>query len=59
MVATKKRSRGRPTKFSKTLVEEICARLEGSDMGLARMLDEPPTSHARRPSAPGSDAEKA
>ncbi len=40
MVASKNRSRGRPTKYSRSVVDEVCARLEGSDMGLARMLDE-------------------
>ena len=42
MVPTKTRSRCHPIKFSKTLVEEICVRLESSDIGLARMLDEAP-----------------
>jgi len=42
MVESQNRSRGRPTKYSRALVDEICARLEGSDMGLARMLDEAP-----------------
>ena len=42
MVASKNRSRGRPTKYSRSVVGEICARLEASDTGLARMLDEAP-----------------
>ena len=42
MDAQRNRRRGRPAKFSRSLVEEICARLERSDMGLARMLDEAP-----------------
>ena len=33
---------GRPTKYSRSLADEICARLEASDTGLARMLDEAP-----------------
>ena len=42
MDALKHRGRGRPIKFSRTLEGEICARLERSDTGLARMLDEAP-----------------
>jgi len=42
MDSKKKRGRGRPTRFSPALSDEICARLEASDTGLARMLDEAP-----------------
>jgi hypothetical protein len=40
MTKSRNRNRGHPTKYSRSLVDEICTRLEGSDMGLARMLDE-------------------
>ena len=42
MVTSKNRSSGRPTKYSRAVVDEICARLEASETGLARMLDEAP-----------------
>ncbi len=42
MIASKRRGRGRPTKYSSALSDSICARLEASDTGLARMLDEAP-----------------
>jgi hypothetical protein len=42
MVSKKSRSRGRPTRFSPSLSDEICTRLEASGTGLARMLDEAP-----------------
>ena len=42
MLTSKKQGRGRPTKYSGRLTDEICSRLEQSDTGLARMLDEAP-----------------
>ena len=42
MATANRRGRGRPTKYSLRLSDEICSRLEQSDMGLARMLDESP-----------------
>ena len=41
MAAYRERARrGRPTKYTDTLAEEICDRLGASETGLARMLDE-------------------
>ena len=40
MSTSKRRGRGRPSKYSLRLSDEICSRLEQSDTGLARMLDE-------------------
>jgi hypothetical protein len=42
MATSKRLRRGRPTKYSLRLSDEICSRLEQSDTGLARMLDEAP-----------------